>query len=83
MTQWSRQIPETMKSDRELWRTAYSLYDGAVKRLGTMEPAQVWQWFFDAAEQSLEKHEHAPLLTDLIISVHSEIERLLEAAKEG
>ena len=64
--------------NRALWRTAYSLFDSTLKRLDTMEPAQLWQWFFTAAEQALEKHNNSPLLTDLIIGIHGEVERLIE-----
>ena len=68
--------------NRELWRTAYSLYTNTVQRLDTMEPAQLWQWFFMAAEQALEKHDHSPLLTDLIIGIHGEVERLIEGNEQ-
>jgi len=67
-----------MKADRGIWRSAYSIYEGALQRLGTMEPPQVWEWFFAAAEKALEQHDHATLLTDMIIAIHSEIEKQIE-----
>lgn len=74
---------EHMKVDRGIWRSAYSLYEGALQRLETMEPAQAWEWFFMAAEQAQEKHNHATLLTDLIISIHTEIEQQAERMKKN
>lgn len=72
-----------MKADRGIWRSAYSIYEGALQRLGTMEQEQLWDWFFMAAEQAQEKHNSAPLLIDLVVSIHSEIEAKIEEMKKN
>lgn len=72
-----------MKADRGIWRDAFNIYEGALQRLGTMEPPQVWEWFFAAAEKALEQHDHATLLTDMIIAIHSELETKIEEMKQN
>ena len=54
-----------------------------MQRLGTMEPPQVWEWFFEQAEKVLEQHDHATLLTDMIIAIHSELESKIEEMKKN
>jgi len=72
-----------LKPDRAVWKVMYSLYAGAMERANTMEPAQIWEWFFTQAGRILEDHDNAPFVQDMTIAIHSELERQLETQGEG
>lgn len=67
--------------NRGVWRDAYDLYAGGFNRLG--EP-DLWDGFFwPRAEAICAKHEKNQFCIEMLIAVHSELERAQRELKCG